>query len=88
MAKKRHEVLKRKPVSNRPKKLHQWSKELMAKALDSVASGKMGVNRAAIEFNVPCMSFKDRVAGRVHDGCNMGPKQYLTYEEESKLVEL
>ena len=40
MAKKRHEVLKRKPVSNRPKKLRQWSKESMAKALDAVASGK------------------------------------------------
>ena len=87
MAKKRHEVLKRKPVSNRPKKLRQWSKESMAKALDAVASGKMGVNRAAIEFNVPCTSLKDRVAGRVPDGCNMGPKRYLTYEEESELVE-
>ena len=87
MAKKRHEVLKRKPVSNRPKKLRQWSKESMAKALDAVASGKMGVNRAAIEFNVPCTSLKDRVAGKVPDGCNMGPKRYLTYEEESELVE-
>ena len=88
MAKKRHEVLKRKPVSNRPKKLCQWSKESRANALDTVASGKMGVNRAVIEFNVPCTSLKDRVAGRVHDDCNMGPKQYLTYEEESELVEL
>lgn len=87
MAMKRHEVLKRKPVSNRPKKLRQWSKESMAKALDAVASGKMGVNRAAIEFNVPCTSLKDRVAGRVRDGCNMGPRRYLTYEEESELVE-
>ena len=87
MAKKRHEVLKRKPVNNRPKKLRQWSKESMAKALDAVASGKMGVNRAAIEYNVPCTSLKDQVAGRVPDGCNMGPKWYLTYEEESELVE-
>ena len=67
MAKKRHivscEVLKHKPVSNRPKKLRQWSKGSMAKALDAVASGKMGVNRAAIEFNVPCTSLKDQVAG-------------------------
>ena len=87
MAKKRHEVLKRKPISNRPKKLRQWSKEAMAKALDAVANGKMGVNRTAIEFNVPCTSLKDRVAGRVPDGCNMGPKRYLTYEEENELVE-
>ena len=59
----------------------------MAKALDAVASGKMGVNRAAIEFNVPCTSLKDGVAGRVPDDCNMGPKRYLTYEEVSELVE-
>ena len=59
----------------------------MENALDAVVSGKMGVNRAAIEFNVPCTSLKDRVPGRVPDGCNMGPKRYLTYEEESELVE-
>ena len=53
MVKKRHEVLKRKPVSNRPKKLRQWSKKSMEKALDAVATGKIGVNRAAMEFNAP-----------------------------------
>ena len=47
-----------KVVSNRPKKLRQWSKELMLKALNTVASGKMGVNRAALEFNVLCTSLK------------------------------
>ena len=52
MVKKRREILKHKPVSNRPKKLRQWSKESMAKALDAVVTGKMGVNRAAMEFNV------------------------------------
>ena len=87
MVKKRREVLKCKPVSNRPKKLRQWSKESMAKALDAVATGKMGVNRAAMEFNVPCTSLKDRVSGKVCDGCSMGPKRYLTSEEESELVE-
>ena len=34
-----------------------------------------------------CTSLKDRVAGRVPDGCNIGPKRYLTYEEENELVE-
>ena len=33
-----------------------------------------------------CTNLKDRAAGRVSDGCNMGPKLYLTYEEESELV--
>ena len=56
MVKKWREVLKCKPVSNRPKKLRQWSKESMAQA---VATGKMGVNRAAMEFNAPCTSLKD-----------------------------
>ena len=87
MVKKKHEVLKQKQVDNRPKKLWQWSKESMVKALYVVASGKIGMNRSAIEFNLPCMSLKDRVASRVLDGCNMRPRQYLTYEEESGLVE-
>ena len=59
----------------------------MAKTLDAAATGKMGVNRAGMEFNVPCMSLKDRVSGKVCDGCRMGLKRYLTYGEESKLVE-
>ena len=59
----------------------------MMKALDAVAKGKMGVNRAALEFNVPRTTLKDRVAGRVAHGSNMGPKPYLTYEEEQELVE-
>ena len=40
----------------------------MVKALDIVASGKMEVNRAVLEFNVPCTSLKDRDSGRVSDG--------------------
>ena len=59
----------------------------MMKALDAVAKGKMGVDRAALEFNVPRTTLKDRIAGRVAHGCNMGPKPYLTYEEEKELVE-
>ena len=47
----------------------------------------MGVNRAALEFNVPCTSLKDRVSGRVSHGCNMEPRLYLTYKEENELVE-
>ena len=84
MAKK---FLKHKPVSIRPNKLCHWSKELMSKALDAMASGKIGVNRAVLEFNVPCTSLKDRVAGRASDDCNMRPKPFPTYEEESELIE-
>ena len=42
--------LKNKPVSNRPKRLRQWSNVSMMKALDAVAKGKMGVNRAASDL--------------------------------------
>ena len=56
-------------------------------ALEAVTEGKMGVNRAALEFNVPCTALKHRVSGRVIHGSNMGLKMYLTYEEEKKLVD-
>ena len=45
------------------------------------------MNRAALEFNVPCIRLKDQVSGRVSHGCNMGPRPYLTYKEESELLE-
>ena len=52
--------------------------------LDAVATSKMRVNGAVIEFNVSRTSLKDR---RVCDSCRMGPKRYLTYKKESELVE-
>lgn len=58
----------------------------MGRALEAVTEGKMGVNRAALEYNVPRTTLKDRVSGRVIHGSNMGPKMYLTYEEEKELV--
>ena len=59
----------------------------MTRALQAVTSGRMGVNRAALEFNVPCTTLKDRVARRITHGCNMGPKTYLTREEEKELAD-
>ena len=55
--------LKSKPVNNRLKRLRQWNDVLMIKALDAVVKGKMGVNRAMLEFNVPHTTLKDRIAG-------------------------
>ena len=74
-------------INNRPKKLRQWSDDTMKRALAAVTAGKMGVNRAALEFNVPRTTLKDRVSGRVVHGTNIGPKAYLTNEEEKELVE-
>ena len=73
-------------VSNRPAKLRTWSNDSMLQAMDAVKSGKMGVNRAAVEHGVPRTTLKDRIAGRVVHGTNMGPKAYLTHEEEKELV--
>jgi len=47
----------------------------------------MGVNRAALEYKVPRTTLKDRVSLRVIHGCNMGPKPYLTKDEEKELVD-
>ena len=50
----------------------------MNKALELVALGKMGINRAALECNVPPTTLKDRIAGRVGPGSKIGQKPYLT----------
>ena len=51
------------PTSNWPKKLRQWDDDAMGRALVAVTEGKMGVNRAALEYNVPRTTLKDRVSG-------------------------
>jgi len=58
----------------------------MTRALELVALGKMGVNRAALKCGVPATTLKDWVSIRVARGSEMGPKPYLTYEEEEELV--
>ena len=72
---------------SRPKKHCQLSDESMLGALKAVMDGEMGVNRAVLEFGVPCTTLKDRIAGRVVNGTSIGPKTYLTHEEEQELVD-
>ena len=72
--------------SNRPAKLRSWSDVSMLRAMEAVKDGSMGVNRAALEHGVPQTSLKDRLAGRVIHGTKIGPKPYLTNEEEKELV--
>jgi len=74
-------------MNNRLKKLHQWNDDAMKCAYDAVTDGKMGMNGVALVFNMPCTILKDRVSGRVVHGSDMGPKKYLTKEEEKELVE-
>ena len=74
-------------ASNRLKKLSSWSEESMLGALDTVKSGKLGLDRAALEFGITRTTLKDRVAGRVVHGTRSGPKPYLTPQEEKELAE-
>ena len=74
-------------ASNRPAKLRIWSNQSMLQAMEAVKSGSIGMNRAAIEHGVPRTTLKDRLSGRVIHGTNIGPKPYLTQEEEKQLVE-
>ena len=72
---------------NRPKKLRLWEDDAMVRAMDAVILGRMGINRAALEYSVPWTTLKDRLSGRVVHGTKMGAKPYLTHEEEQDLVE-
>ena len=73
--------------SNRPAKLRSWSDVSMLWAMEAVKDRSMGVNRAALEHGVPQTSLKDRLTGRVIHGTKIGPKPYLTNEEEKELVD-
>ena len=70
--------INRQKVSTKPAKLRIWSNQSMLQAMETVKSGYMGMNRAAIEHGVPRTSLKDRLSGRVIHGTNIGPKPYLT----------
>ncbi len=78
--------LNKKATSNRPAKLRCWSNESMLQAMEAVRTGKTGVNRAALEHGVPPTTLKDRLSGRVLHGTSIGPKSYLTKDEEQELV--
>ena len=74
-------------VINRPKKLRIWEDDAMKRAIDAIKSGRMGTNRAALEYAVPRTTLKDRLTGRVIHGVKMGAKPYLSNQEEQELVE-
>ena len=46
-------------ATNRPKKLCQWNEDSMRCAYEGVTTKKMGVNRAALEFDAPRTTLKD-----------------------------
>ena len=58
----------------------------MVRAMEAVKNGEMGFNYAALEYGIPRTTLKDWLAGRVVHGTNIGPRPYLTIEEEKELV--
>ena len=57
--------LEKSKAPNCPKKLRQWSNESMLGAMKAVMDRRLGVNRDALKFGVPCTTLKDRISGRV-----------------------
>ena len=73
------------PAPNFPKKLRSWSDESMMGPLVAVKSGKMGLNRAALEFGIRALVKLQRTelqVGLYMAGTRSGPKPYLTSREE------
>ena len=53
----------------------------------AVVKGELGMNRAALQYGVSTTTLKDRMSGRIMHGSKIGPKPYLSDEEEKELVE-
>jgi hypothetical protein len=68
------------------KKRLKYAPEMMAKALEAVRSGAMSKKMAAKTFNVPRTTLLDKLAGRVPEVGNSGPKPVLNSAEEITLV--
>ena len=58
----------------------------MVKAMHAVKLGRLGVNRAALEYEVPKTTLKNSLSGKVVHGNKSGPDPYLTREEERELA--
>ena len=71
------------PVAVKCRKL--WDPESMAKAMNDVISGKMGVNKAAEQYDVPATTLKDRISGRVKHGVKPGPQGFLNTRRRSRI---
>ena len=71
----------------RPSTYKNWSKEGMELAHQAVMNDGISVRRAAIEYNVPRSTLRDRVRGSVLPGAVSGNKPYLSSSEEDELVQ-
>ena len=64
--------------------VEQW---VNVESFECSEKDELGVNRTTLQFDVPTTTLKDHVAGRVVNSINMGPKSYLSNEEEKEQVE-
>ena len=69
------------------RKYKQWTDESMLGAIKAVEEGRMGINRAALEHNVPKATLSDRLLGRVIHGCKSGRSPFLTPKEEKEIYD-
>ena len=61
---------------NRPTKLRCWSNESMLHMFEAVKAGKLDLIERHWSMGVPRTTLKDRIAGRVIHGTNIGPNPY------------
>ena len=54
--------------------------------MEAVMNGETLINKAAVMYNVPCTSLKDRLSGKVVHGTSPAPKRYLNEIERRYLL--
>lgn len=64
----------------------KYSADSMVKAYQEVKEKKVSIRRAALQYNIPYQTLRDRVSGRI-DHKDFGRETVLTHEEELSLVE-
>ena len=72
-------------LTGRPTKYKTWKQQHFSRAVEAVKEGKLTVQRAALEFNIPRSTLHDPVSGRVVVGGQCGQEKYLADEEEDEL---
>ena len=69
------------------KRRNLWDPESVVKAMNNAILGKMGVNKAAEQYDIPATTLKDRISWRMKYGVKPGPQGLLTLEEDQELTE-
>ena len=86
MAKKRKQAKKKASVlwTYEKKIRKQWSEELMMRALEEAAKGKLPISRISVKYKLPCTMLKNRIKSRVKHETNPGPSPYLKMKKSTR----